>query len=155
MKEKKAIALEIWKRSILYPKTFKEFYYHIKFWKSIMNRRCSTRKLFIKLSQRFQPFRIFWDCPEIKHLVPKSWNTINLSQIKVFSFTFEETLKFLFFHSPNFFIYKLISSSTAGSTIFKYFKSRRWCLLKNSPLSVLLYINNFIRDRMLLRIEPG
>ena len=33
--ENKAMAQEIWKISILYPKLSKEFYHHIKFWKSI------------------------------------------------------------------------------------------------------------------------
>ena len=31
--------------SILYPKTYKEFDHHIKFRKSIMNRRCSIKRL--------------------------------------------------------------------------------------------------------------
>ena len=93
--------------------------------------------------QRFQPSRIFRDCPEIKHHVPKSQNTISLSRIKAFSSTFEENAKFLFFHSSkNLFFFKLTSYSTAISTIFKYFKSRRWCLLKNSSSSVLLYLDN-------------
>ena len=42
MKENKAMAQEIRKISILYRKTSKEFYHHIKFLKSIMNRRSST-----------------------------------------------------------------------------------------------------------------
>ena len=94
--------------------------------------------------QRFQLSRIFRDCPEIKHHVPKSRNTINLSRVKAFSSTFEENPKFLFFHSPKLFVYKLTSSSTASSTIFKYFKSRQWCLLKNSFSSVLHYLGNLI-----------
>ena len=76
--------------------------------------------------------------------VPKSRNTINLFRIKAFSSTFKENPKFLFFHSPKLFVYKLTSSSTAISTIFEYFKSWRLCLLKNSSLSVLLYLGNLI-----------
>ena len=94
--------------------------------------------------QRFRASRIFRHCPETKHHVPKSRNTIYLSEIKAFSSTFEENPKFLFFHSPNLFVYKLTSSSTASSTIFKYFNSRRWCLLKSSSSSVLLYLGNLI-----------
>ena len=95
--------------------------------------------------QRFQLSRIFRDCPEIKHHVPKSRNTINLSRIQAFSSTFKESPKFLFFHSPkNLFFYKLTSYSTASSTIFKYFKSRRWCLFKNSFSSEHLYLENLI-----------
>ena len=89
--------------------------------------------------QRFQPSRIFRECPEIKHHVPKSQNTIYLS-----SSTFEENPKFLFFHSPDLLIYKLTSSSAASSTIFKYYKSQRWCLLKSCSSSVLLYLGNLI-----------
>ena len=36
-KKSEGIAEEIWKELILYPKTSKEFYHHIKFWKRIMN----------------------------------------------------------------------------------------------------------------------
>ena len=32
----------------MFPKTFKELYHHIKFWKSIINKRCSIKKLFLK-----------------------------------------------------------------------------------------------------------
>ena len=92
----------------------------------------------------FQLSRIFWDCPEIKHHLLKSRNTINLSRIKAFSSTLEENPKFLFFHSPKLFVYKLPSFSTSSSTIFKCFKSRRWCLLKNSPSSVFFYLHNLI-----------
>ena len=98
------------------------------------DRRCSQDSQ----TQRFQPSRIFLDCLDIKHNVPKSRNTIYLSRIKAFFSTFEENPKFLLFYSPNLFVYKLTSSSTASSTIFKYFKSRRWCLLKISSSSVLL-----------------
>ena len=95
--------------------------------------------------QRFQPSQIFRDCPEIKHHVLKSRNTVNLSRIQALSSTFEENPKFLFFHSPkNLFFYKLTSYSTASSTIFKYFKSRWWCLFKNSSFSVYLYLENLI-----------
>ena len=101
---------------------------------------CSFRKYIpFSAKQRFQLSRIFRDYPEIKHHVPKSRNTINLYWIQAFSSTFEENPKFLFFHSPkNLFFYKLTSYSSASSTIFKYFKSRRWCLFKNSSSSVLL-----------------
>ena len=111
---------------------------HIKF---LSNPSVSSRVLTIwkydGFLQRFQLSWIFRDCTEIKHHVPKSQNTINLFQIKAFSSTFKENPKFLLFHSPKLFIYKLTSSSTASSTIFKYFKSQRWCLLKNSSSSVL------------------
>ena len=92
----------------------------------------------------FQLPRIFRDCPEIKHHLLKSRNTINLSRIKAFSSTLEKIPKFLFFHSTKLFVYKLTSSSTSSSTIFKCFKSQRWCLLKNSSSSVLLYLDNLI-----------
>ena len=45
------MAQEIRKMSILYPKTSKEFYHHTNFRKSIMNGRCSIKKLFLKFSQ--------------------------------------------------------------------------------------------------------
>ena len=49
MKENKAMAQE------MYPKTSKKSYHHIKFWKSIMNRRRSIKKkLFSKISQYSQ-----------------------------------------------------------------------------------------------------
>ena len=76
--------------------------------------------------------------PELFWTVLKSRNTIYLSQIKAFFSTFEENPKFLFFYSPNLFVNKLTSSSTASSTIFKYFKSQQWCLLKISSSSVIL-----------------
>ena len=41
-------------KSILYPKASKEFYHHIKFRKNIMNRRCSIKKPFLKISQYSQ-----------------------------------------------------------------------------------------------------
>ena len=56
MNEKKAVVQEIWKTSVLYPKTSKEFYHHIKFRKSIINRKCSARKLFLKISQYIEKF---------------------------------------------------------------------------------------------------
>ena len=43
MKENKVMAKEICQIPILHPKTSKEFYHHIKFWKSIMKRRCSLK----------------------------------------------------------------------------------------------------------------
>ena len=84
---------------------------------------------------------LIWSC---WHHAPNSRNTINLSRIKIFSSTFKENPKFLFFHSSNLFVYKLTSSSTASSTIFKYFKSWWWCLLKHSSSSVLFYLDNLI-----------
>ena len=54
MKENKAIVQEIWNTSILYPQTSKEFYHYIKFQKNIMNRKCSSRKLFSKILQYSQ-----------------------------------------------------------------------------------------------------
>ena len=54
MKKIKAMTQKIWKISILYPKTSKEFYYQIKFWKSIMSRRCSFKKLFLIILQYSQ-----------------------------------------------------------------------------------------------------
>ena len=45
MKKIKAMAQKIWKISILYPKTSKEFYHQIKFRKSIMSRRCFLIKI--------------------------------------------------------------------------------------------------------------
>ena len=48
------------------------------------------------LHQRFRLSQIFPDCHEIKHHVPKSRNTIDLSRIKVFSSTFKENPTFLF-----------------------------------------------------------
>ena len=56
MNEKKAVVQEIWKTLVLYSKTSKEFYHHIKFRKSIINRKCSTRKLFLKISQYVEKF---------------------------------------------------------------------------------------------------
>ena len=66
----------------------------------------------------------------------------NMSRIKAFPSTFEENPKFLLFHSPNLFVYKLTSSSRASFTIIKYFKSQWWCLLNISSLPVLLYLEN-------------
>ena len=48
MEEIKAMAQEIWKVSILYPKTSKKFYHHIKFWKSIINSEVLYRKAILK-----------------------------------------------------------------------------------------------------------
>ena len=95
-------------------------------------------------------------CPE------KSRNTINLSRIKAFCSTFEENPKFLFFHSPNLFVYKLTSSSRASSTIFKYFKPRRWCLLKTLLCQCFFTLTTSSsrslpwkpRGLMTLRVEP-
>ena len=48
MEEIKAMAQEIWKITILYPRTSKNFYHHIKFRKSIMNSEDSTKKAVLK-----------------------------------------------------------------------------------------------------------
>ena len=42
MKTNKAMAQKIKTKPIGHPKTPKEFYYHMNFWKSIMNRPCVT-----------------------------------------------------------------------------------------------------------------
>ena len=54
MKKFKAMAQKIWKISILYPKTSKEFYRQIEFWKSIMRSRCSLKKMLKIISQYSQ-----------------------------------------------------------------------------------------------------
>ena len=56
MKENKVLTQDIWKMSILYSKTFKEFYHYMKFRKILMNRtrRCSIKKLFFKILQFLQ-----------------------------------------------------------------------------------------------------
>ena len=52
MEEIKAMAQKIWKMSILYPKTSKNLYHHIKFEKDIMNSEVFYKnKLFLKISQ--------------------------------------------------------------------------------------------------------
>ena len=48
MGEIKAMAQEIWKMSILYPKTSKKLYHHIKFRKSIMNSEVFLEKAVLK-----------------------------------------------------------------------------------------------------------
>ena len=53
MNENKGIAQEIWKISILYPKTSKEFYHHMKFRKSIVN-SVLYKKLYLNISQYSQ-----------------------------------------------------------------------------------------------------
>ena len=45
---------EIWKMSILHPKTSKEFYHHIKFAKSLMKRRKAYQKYGTQNSERTQ-----------------------------------------------------------------------------------------------------
>ena len=55
MKENKAMTQEI-----LYPKTSKEFYNHIKLWKSIMNRRCSIKKTLLKNFAIFTGKHLRW-----------------------------------------------------------------------------------------------
>ena len=84
-------------------------------------------------------FRYQAPCPEVAKY--------SMSRVKAFSSTFEENPKFLFFRSPNLFVYKLTFFSRASSTIFKYLQSWRWCLLKISSLSVLLYLDNLIPRR--------
>ena len=51
MNENKGIAQEIWKISILYPKTSKEFYHYMKFRKSIMNSVLYKELLYLNISQ--------------------------------------------------------------------------------------------------------
>ena len=87
---------------------------------------------FSGLSRNQAPCR---EVPKYNKLVPNS----------SFFSTVEENPKFLFFHSPkSLFFYKSTSYSIASSTIFKYFKSRRWCLFKNFSSSVHLYLENLI-----------
>ena len=45
---------------ILYPNTFKEFYYHKKFLKSIMNMRCSAKKALPKNFAIFTWTHLYW-----------------------------------------------------------------------------------------------
>ena len=56
----KAMAQEIWKISILYPKTSKEFYHHIRFLKSITNGMCSIQKAVLKDFSIFTGKRLCW-----------------------------------------------------------------------------------------------
>ena len=64
IKENKVMTQEIWKMSILYPKTSKEFYHHIKSRKSIINWRCSIKitvlKNFIIFTEKI-PLSIFFN----------------------------------------------------------------------------------------------
>ena len=82
--------------------------------------------------------------PDIKHLVPKSRNTINLFQFKTFSSTFEENSKLLFFHSANLFVYKSNVPPEQVLASLYILSPGQLCLLKNSSLSVLLYLENLI-----------
>ena len=50
MEEIKAMAEEIWKMSILYPKTSKKLYHHIKFRKYNEKWGVLQKKLFLKIS---------------------------------------------------------------------------------------------------------
>ena len=60
MKENKAVVQEIWKTSIFDPKASKEVYHHIKFRKSVMNRRCSNKN-FLIFKGRHQCWNLFFD----------------------------------------------------------------------------------------------
>ena len=62
MEEIKAMAQEKWKMSILYPRTSKRCYHHIKFWKRIMNSDVSTKKTILKNFVR----KHLWVCKFIK-----------------------------------------------------------------------------------------
>ena len=48
MKKNKSMVQKLSKISLLYPKTSKEFYHHIKFLESIINGRCSIKKAVLK-----------------------------------------------------------------------------------------------------------
>ena len=58
--EKKAMAQEIGKMSILYPNSTKEFYHHIKLRKSLMNRKCSIRNFVLKNFPIFTGKHLCW-----------------------------------------------------------------------------------------------
>ena len=60
MKENRSMAQEIWTISILYPKTFKESYHHIKFQKSIMNRKCSVKNIVLNSFAIFTGKYLCW-----------------------------------------------------------------------------------------------
>ena len=57
--------------SILYSKTSKKFYNHIKFWKSIMNRRCSIKKTLLKNFAIFTGKHLCWSLFLNKNIIKK------------------------------------------------------------------------------------
>ena len=71
MKENKAMTQEIRNMSILYQKTPKEFYHHIKFQKSIMKKRCSIKKTVIKNFATFTGKHLCWSLFLIEMLLLK------------------------------------------------------------------------------------
>ena len=56
---------------ILYPNMFKEFYYHKKFRKSIMNKRCSIQKAVLKHFAIFTRYHLCWSLPLIRFIKKK------------------------------------------------------------------------------------
>ena len=60
MKENKAMAQEIWKISILYPKTSKEFYNHIKVLEKYNEQRVLYKKTFLNNFAIFTEKNLFW-----------------------------------------------------------------------------------------------
>ena len=60
MKENKAVTQEIWKMSILYPRTSEELYRHTKLGRSLMNRRCSIKKTLLKNFATFTEKHLCW-----------------------------------------------------------------------------------------------
>ena len=60
MKEKKTIAQEIWTASILYGKTSKEFYRHIKFRKKYNKQNVFIKKAVLKNFAIFTGKQLFW-----------------------------------------------------------------------------------------------
>ena len=59
MKKNKAMAQEVWKMSVLYSKTSEEFYRHIKFWRSIMNRLFEIFISLLRWAQKFSFIRLW------------------------------------------------------------------------------------------------
>ena len=59
MKENKAIEQEIWNTSILYPKTSKEFYHHVKvYWTDkVLHKKAVLKNFGISFSIKMQAFR--------------------------------------------------------------------------------------------------
>ena len=98
IKENKVMTQEIWKMSILYPKTSKEFYHHIKSRKSIINRRCSIKitvlKNFIIFTEKI-PLSIFFN----KNAGPHACNVIKrrLTPVQVFSWQYCKIFKNSYF----------------------------------------------------------
>ena len=61
MKENKGMIQEVWKMSILHPKTSKQFYHHIQFRKSTMNRRRFIKKIVLKNFAIFTEKQLCWN----------------------------------------------------------------------------------------------